>query len=151
MALGKRLGLPAASTSTTVTSATNRTSPRRRTFCSSSMRAPAIVAEASLDFEEVVDPRGLQEVADHAPDHEAHALPCFLPMHLMVMDAEQAQAIGAAALAEFEIVGVIDRAGEIRVLVIDAHRQHMQAALDAARRVLASLSHRHYRAATRLA
>ena len=43
--------------------------------------------------------------------------------------------IGAAALAEFEEVGVIDDAGEIRVLEIDAHRQYMRIAVDAAAEV----------------
>ena len=37
-----------------------------------------------------------------------------------MFDTEQAQQVGAAALAKFEIVGVIDDAGEIGVLVIDA-------------------------------
>jgi hypothetical protein len=35
--------------------------------------------------------------------------------------AEQAQMIGAAALHEAQISGVIDDAGKIRVLVIDAN------------------------------
>ena len=35
--------------------------------------------------------------------------------------ADQPQIIGAAALHEAQIAGVIDHAGEIRVLVVDAH------------------------------
>ena len=47
--------------------------------------------------------------------------PSALVLELAVMDAEQPQAVGPSALAEFEIVGVIDGAGKIRVFVIDAH------------------------------
>ena len=45
-----------------------------------------------------------------------------------VIGAEQAQIIGAAALHEAQIIGVIDDAGEIGVLVIDPHRHEVAAA-----------------------
>ena len=48
--------------------------------------------------------------------------------------AEQPQVVGAAALHEAQIAGVIDDAGEIRVLVIDAHRHHVAAVREFRRR-----------------
>ena len=48
------------------------------------------------------------------------------------VDAEQPDEVGAGALEEFEEVGVIDDAGAIGVLEIDAHRKDMGLALDAA-------------------
>ena len=48
------------------------------------------------------------------------------------VDAEQPDEVGAGALEEFEEVGVIDDAGAIGVLEIDAHREDMGLALDAA-------------------
>ena len=48
-----------------------------------------------------------------------------------MFDTEQAQQVGAAALAKFEIVGVIDNAREIGVLVIDADGEKMAAIDDA--------------------
>jgi hypothetical protein len=41
--------------------------------------------------------------------------------------AQQAQKIGAAALAPAHVAGVIDEAGKIGVFEIDAHGQHMPA------------------------
>ncbi len=48
----------------------------------------------------------------------------------LMVDAEQPDEVRPAALAEFQVVGVIDDAGEIGVLEIDADRQHMRLALD---------------------
>ena len=50
-----------------------------------------------------------------------------------MVNSSQAQTIGAAALAIAQIIGVIDEAGKIRVLIIDPHRQNMDRALEAAR------------------
>ena len=44
-----------------------------------------------------------------------------------VIAAEQAQEIGATALAPAHVARVVDEAGEIRVLEINAHRQHVRA------------------------
>jgi len=49
-----------------------------------------------------------------------------LEQHAMV-DADEAQIVGAPALHEAQIAGVIDDAGEIRVLVVDTHRQNVPA------------------------
>src|SRR5262249_3314847 len=49
-----------------------------------------------------------------------------------LVGAEQAQEVGAAALHEAQIVGVIDDAGEIGVLVVDAHRHDVAAVADLA-------------------
>ncbi len=48
-----------------------------------------------------------------------------------MMDAEQPDEVGPAALAEFQKVGVIDEAGEIGVLEIDADRKDVNFAVDA--------------------
>ena len=48
----------------------------------------------------------------------------------LVVDAEQADEVGSAPLAELEIVRVIDEAGEIGVLEIDADGQDVDVALD---------------------
>src|SRR5512132_3927298 len=55
------------------------------------------------DFEQVVDPGRLEEIAGHPPHRKGQARAAKLAMG----DAEKAQQIGAAALAKFEIVGVI--------------------------------------------
>ena len=65
-------------------------------------------------------------------------------------DTDEAQAVGAATLAKFEIVGVIDRAGKVRVLVIDPDRQHMELGLEAPGK-LTPVNHRHSPAAGPLA
>ena len=50
-----------------------------------------------------------------------------------MMNSGQAQEVAAAALEEAKVIGVIDDAGEVGVLVIDAQRQQMLTAVDAAR------------------
>ena len=47
-----------------------------------------------------------------------------------VVGADEPQIIGAAALHVAQIIGVIDDAGEVGVLVIDAHGEHMAAVAD---------------------
>jgi hypothetical protein len=49
----------------------------------------------------------------------------FAGSKALMVDAEQPDEVGPAALAELQVVGVIDVAGEIGVLVIDADRQDM--------------------------
>ena len=111
---------------------------------------PRHLDEAGLDLKELVDAGGLQELAYHAADDETHAALGLMPVQFVMMDAEEPQTVGAAALAEFEIIGVIDGAREIRVLVIDADGQHMASAVDAARQVGPRLRHRGRRAGVRL-
>src|SRR5580704_8028192 len=47
-----------------------------------------------------------------------------------MLDAEQPQIVGAAALHEAQIIGVIDDAGKVGVLVIDPHRHEVLAIPD---------------------
>lgn len=98
-----------------------------------------------FDLEEIVDPRGLEKIANHPPHHKTDAV------KPVMVNAEKAEAIGPATLAELEVAGVIDSAGKIRVLVIDTHRQHMHAALNAARKIGPAFRHRHRPGAARLA
>ena len=60
----------------------------------------------------------------HRAHHEGKArrLAIGLLEQGAVIGAEQAQVIRAAALHEAQIIGVIDNAGEIRVLVVHPHR-----------------------------
>ena len=73
MALGKRLGRPVASTSATVTSAANKSSPCRTTSWPELHARTGHVAEPGLDLKQIIDPRRLQELANHPPHDEAHA------------------------------------------------------------------------------
>ena len=47
-----------------------------------------------------------------------------------VISAEEAQIIGAPALHEAQIIGVVDDAGEVGVLVIDAHGKYVPPVAD---------------------
>ena len=55
-----------------------------------------------------------------------------------MVDAEQPDEVGAAALAELDEIGVIDDAGAVGVLEIDADREHMRRRPRSARRGPAS-------------
>ena len=61
-------------------------------------------------------PRGFQEIDLHVAHGEGEAF----RRELAMMDAEQPQIVGAPALHEMQIARVIDAAGKIRVLEIDA-------------------------------
>ena len=86
------------------------------------------------DVEHVVHPRGLQEVDLHRAHHEGEARRFRLRFReqRMLLGAHQPQMIGASALHEAQIIGVIDDAGKIRVLVIDADLHVMAAVADLA-------------------
>ena len=60
-----------------------------------------------------------------------------------VADAEQADEVGPPALHEADVAAVIDDAGEIGVLEIDAHRQDVTAGDQAAGKVGPGLRGRH--------
>ena len=76
--------------------------------------------EAGFDLEQVVNGGGFQEITHHAPYHEI----CF-SLQLMVMNTDETQAIRPPALTELQKVCMIDRAGKIRVFVIDPKCQNM--------------------------
>ena len=96
------------------------------------------------DVEHVVHARGLEEFDVHRAHHEGKARRLLFGLleQRAVVGADQAQIIGAPALHEAQIIGVIDDAGEIGVLVIDAHDLHVPAVADFAvereRHVIAS-------------
>ena len=77
---------------------------------------------------------GPQIVDVHRAHHEGKAGRLHLRLfeQRMLLGAHQAQMVGAAALHEAQIVGVIDDAGKIRVLVIDADLHVMAAVADLA-------------------
>ncbi len=126
-----RCGLPELETRTTVTRALASTVSPLRTSWSSTSDAPPMVRAARDHFEHVVEAPGLQIIDLDAPDHEHRRLAVFGIGEALMMDAEQPDEIGTAALAEFQKVGVIDEAGEIGVLEIDADRKDVNFAVDA--------------------
>ena len=70
-----------------------------------------------------------EELDAHGAHHEGkarHFALGFLEQRAMT-STEQPQVIGAATLHEAQIVGVIDDAGEVRVLVIYPHRHQVPA------------------------
>ncbi len=86
------------------------------------------------DVEHVVHPRRLQVIDLHRAHDEGKARRFRLRFReqRMLFGAHQAQMVGAAALHEEQIIGVIDDAGEIRVLVVDADLHVMAAIADLA-------------------
>ena len=95
------------------------------------MRAPVDLGDARLDFEQVVDARRLEEFHVIRRTAKASGSPMLARVERVMADAEQAQEIGPSALHEAEVAGVIDDAGEVGVLEIDAHRQDMAATASA--------------------
>ena len=88
-----------------------------------------LLAAPSRSSSTIVHPRGLEKIDRHRAHHEGEAgrfLLGRLEQRAMVR-ADQAQIVGAPALHEAQIVGVIDDAGEIGVLVIDPHRHRVAA------------------------
>src|SRR4051812_4567082 len=86
-------------------------------------------ADPTVDHQRVVEPRRTLELDRAAMDRELDAV---LGEQVTVADAGQAHHLGARALGEFEIRGVIDDAAGIRVLVVDADREQMALAVEAA-------------------
>ena len=71
------------------------------------------------NLEHVVQPRRADKVEQRPPHHEYQLL---LQRKFILIQAEIAQPFGARALEEFQVVGVIDYAARVGVLIIDAHR-----------------------------
>ena len=86
------------------------------------------------DVEQVVHIGRLAEGDVHVAHHEGEArrLGRRLLEQRAMVGADQAQVVGAAALHEAQIAGVIDDTGKIGVLVIDAHRLRVAAVADRA-------------------
>ena len=66
---------------------------------------------------------GAAKVDLHAPHYPDDPLAMLAVEKLGVVDAGEAQVVGAAALQEFEIAGMVDDAGKIGVGEIDAHHE----------------------------
>ena len=84
--------------------------------------------------EHVVHPRRLQEIDLHRAHHEGKAWRFRLAFRKqrVLVGAHQPQMVGAPALHEAQIIGVIDDAGKIGVLVVDADLHVMAAVADLA-------------------
>ena len=90
--------------------------------------APPSASEPRRDHELVVEPRrradsrSLQRRTTKTMPVSRRSRSCSKP--------SEAQHLGARALGEFEIIGVIDDARRVGVLVIDADREEMDAVAD---------------------
>jgi hypothetical protein len=76
-----------------------------------------------IDRQNVVHARRRLEVDFHAMDDEDETFHVPLDRQRRLLDTEQPQIVCAGPLHEMQITGVIDDAGEIRVLVIDPLHQ----------------------------
>ena len=81
---------------------------------------PRLFDRPGLDAQHIIKAGWLQKVTDHAPDHKHQPVTRH---HGFLVKPQHAQEIRAPALAEFQIVGVIDKAGKIRVLIVNAKLQ----------------------------
>ena len=81
------------------------------------------------DLEHVVHPRRLEELDLHRAHHEGEARRLALGFleQAALIGTEKPQMVRAPALQETQVVGVIDDAGKVGVLVIDPHRHHVPA------------------------
>ena len=84
------------------------------------------------DRHSVVEPRR-GEIANVEPGHGVE--PRAVVDRAALLDPEHAQQVRAGTFEPAQVVGVIDHAGAVGVLEIDAHRQHMGLALDPAREI----------------
>ena len=86
------------------------------------------------DVEHVIHPRGLEKIDLHRAHHEGKArrLRLRFRKQRVLLGAHQPQMIGPSALHEAQIIGVIDDAGKIGVLVIDPDLHVMAAVADLA-------------------
>ena len=83
-------------------------------------------------LQHIVHACGLEKLDLHRAHHEGEAR-CFLLRFLeqaAMTGTEQAQMIGASALHEAQIIGVIDDAGKISVLVINPDGHDVPAGVD---------------------
>src|SRR5581483_8201385 len=60
-----------------------------------------------VDFEHIVDPRRTEEIDRHVADGKGDALAVHALVEFVVADAEAADEVGAAALHEAQVAGVI--------------------------------------------
>src|SRR6185437_16964716 len=81
------------------------------------------------DFEHVVHARGPQKIERHRSHHEGKSRRLLFGRleQRAVIGANEPQIVGAAALHVAKVVGVIDDAGEVGVLIVDADGEEMTA------------------------
>src|SRR6185437_4411597 len=90
-------------------------------------RGAAERLEPRHDDQIVIEPRRQKIVGGAAPHHKDEP---GLGAQPLLLDAEAAQHLGARPLGEFEVVGIIDEAGGVGVLVIDTHGKEIGAVGD---------------------
>src|SRR6516165_2140281 len=125
MAVRSALGIGRArppQTKATRTCASTRSSSARRICCFSVIEAP-FTSSGVVTTSSTSSARGLEEVDLHRAHHEGEPwrLGARLFEQRAMSGADKAQMIGAAALHEAQIGGVIDDSGKVGVLVIDAN------------------------------
>ena len=98
----------------TRTSALTSTSAPRRTSCANTIEAPFTATGQVTTLEHVVHPRGLEETERHRSHHKRKAwrFRFHFREQRVLLGAHQSQMIGAPALHEAQIIGVIDDAGK---------------------------------------
>lgn len=87
------------------------------------------------DLHNVVNRSRLAEVQVHGPHGKGQRLTGYPCLELSVMDPGKTQKIGAPALEKAHISAVINDAGEIRIFIIDADRQDMNAIVKTAGKI----------------
>src|SRR5579885_3223042 len=92
-------------------------------------RRGADASDPGLDRELVVEPRRSEVIGGAMADHEHET---SLLAHPFLLETGEAQQLGARPLRVFEIVGVIDKAGGVGVLIIDSDGKEMRAVADRA-------------------
>src|ERR1700751_5930823 len=118
----------------TRTSALTRTSAPRRTSCASTIDAPftATGQVTTSSTSSIRAGRRKSSIIERTTKAKPGRLGFRLGEQRMLLGAHQPQMIGAPALHEAQIIGVIDDAGKNSVLVIDADLHVMAAVPDLA-------------------
>ena len=88
-------------------------------------RRAADADHVCVDRDHVIHARGFQKSDLHRPHHKAEGGARFPRANRGLVDIEGAQELGAPALHEAQIGGVIDRPGEIGVFIIDSNDMTM--------------------------
>ena len=118
----------------TRTSALTSTSSPRRTSCASVIEAPftATGQVTTSSTSSIRAGRRKSSCIERTTKAKPGVSSCACSNSACCVGAHQPQMVGAPALHEAQIIGVIDDAGKIRVLVIDADLHVMAAVADLA-------------------
>jgi hypothetical protein len=90
-------------------------------------RGAAQIEQPARHDQLVVESGRREKVGDAAAHDEQNAVVCRQPR---LLHTETAQHLGAGALGEAQITGVVDEAAGIGVLVVDPHREQVRTALE---------------------